>query len=1360
MFPIGKKRQPADHPLLNKFSADGDNPIQAEQKNRLLEPQQLVLDKKLEEWMNKQWALLQADTSLGPEQRTARLHALEFHNSINKQTEFMTNEKKEFVLDFIDWLQYRDPTNETDPKHVRNIERHLGRLGATVRNGPLEVAGKEEWLSEFIDKKQKYSRDMLKLRMGPHNAKMWTLHDAWLYYKFILRGQKLPDEGFLDDFDDYYYNKFKTTPAPRPADGKGGWDKGRGRYGFDGGGGGQLKNDEEFIMGSKGVDHDKFPKQQKSDGIEQDQRDDMDQQKKIAKGKTNLAKGDYENPNVQDAVDAGVMDVEEKEDMDMDVDEEEKRGKKRRGKGKDRGLRALPPPQPPQPPILSAPDIKPPLVSKRFRKQMADAAYANAQELENKSKEYEGRLKEYEEEKKGLINRQKQMENALADMDKSNKELAAQRENASKELEQIKQKARAEQEAKDKALAETQQRGEAEKSKALQELGAKAQEEISARDKALEEAKKKGEEEKGKALQELGAKAQEEIGARDKALQASKAEGEKALARQREVEKRLAEMENMSKKNQELVNKTLATKEQLEKEANDKLTEAANKNKVLQNQIKTLEATNLQLQTMSQRLGEEKSKDAAAVAKRKQELMNKVLEEEKNKRAESIRIREKTIQGLQKEKTQLQEQIERARVLAEQEQQKRAAAEHLGAEGEKKMRDLELQLKVALKQAEEAKNKEMEQLKEKATEHFKQLETERDRLKVELTKARKEKSDRELEIQQQFGEASELVDKERQRILTEATAEVGKRDKEIARIREEMENTKLEYTRKKYEDEVTVSQQQQEIINAKLGEEEAKRKLAEETERSQLVLAQMQTQAENAIGEQQAQLQGQIMAQANQLALITQENNNLKLRQLEVPDETIKMINTIFSRQVSPNDVPPANMMSEEEYVRKGKELAEALRNGEISMDEATRQKLNHAAMLAQGTALKLAVAKGEAPPVPYSDKMTYQERKQYSKALALMRGSHGKAGRMLNEENDRNMMDGVEEVAAERDQVYGDLKGSFQKSFEATKATWLNDKKEQMPADEQKRLYDKLLAKQKAAENFVQEQEKKTINTTIESLADWMDTKKDLFTIDDAMGALAKQGLALKELMHSTIEDEEYVNEIKDTMKVYGEKLKSYFQKLPEHEVTTWINRVLQMKEVTFMKRAIDNPRLVKEAQNMIMELQTERGKIGEYQKSILNHGHLVGMVEGMLSKIDFARISNPSERTPPATKADLQRKMLTAGKEGIREKDLLDYFLEDATERKLPAQFFSEEDDRNIREPMRLFLEYQKYSDVISQDLNIDIKQKAVDTAIGKDNIRMLTEAYTRLFNPELHTRDEERIEQAEKRRKEKQNKKRKMK
>lgn len=311
MFPAKKDKN--GNPLGQKWKYTNPNPVEAERLTKELSPLQLVLDKKLEEWTNRQWDLINRESGLSEEQKIARIHAVEFHNSINKQTEFMTNEKRQFVLDFIDWLQYRDPTDADDPRYVRDIEKNLKKLGATCRNGPLEVKGKEEWLTQYVDKKQAYSKEILKLRMGPHNAREWTLHDAWLYYKFILRGQKIPDEGFLDDFDDYFYNKFKTDPLPRGPDGRGGWSKGRGQWGQDGGGGGQQKHDEEFLEGHKGVDHAPFPTQIKAEPIAKDQADDAEQHMEIDKGETALAEGNYADPNVVAAIEAGGKMEEENE---------------------------------------------------------------------------------------------------------------------------------------------------------------------------------------------------------------------------------------------------------------------------------------------------------------------------------------------------------------------------------------------------------------------------------------------------------------------------------------------------------------------------------------------------------------------------------------------------------------------------------------------------------------------------------------------------------------------------------------------------------------------------------------------------------------------------------------------------------------------------------------------------------------------------------------------------------------------------------------------------------------------------------------------------------------------------------------
>lgn len=229
------------------------NPLEREAEIPDLQPIQRVLDDKLKRWQDQQGKIIAYDPVLTKDQKKARLMALEFHSNINRETEFLTNEKKEFVLDFIDWLNYRDPTNAKDPRYVRDTEQALGKLGATVRTEPLDVQGKNEWLGEFIDKKSKFNRAILRLRLGPHSTHTWDLYDAYLYYKYILRGEKCPDNGFLDDFDNYFMHKWKPDPNPRPMGPSGGWDKGYGRYGGDPDeGGGQERADEEFIPSSKG----------------------------------------------------------------------------------------------------------------------------------------------------------------------------------------------------------------------------------------------------------------------------------------------------------------------------------------------------------------------------------------------------------------------------------------------------------------------------------------------------------------------------------------------------------------------------------------------------------------------------------------------------------------------------------------------------------------------------------------------------------------------------------------------------------------------------------------------------------------------------------------------------------------------------------------------------------------------------------------------------------------------------------------------------------------------------------------------------------------------------------------------------
>lgn len=219
MFPLKRKRETEEiDPLISK-KQNGKNPLELEVTIPELQPLQSMLDKKLQEWIDRQWEEVN-NSDLAPEQKKARIHAIEFHSSINKQTAFMTNEKKRFVLDFIDWLQYKDPVDRTNPAYVRDVEAELARLGATKRQGPLDVEGKEEWLTQFVDKKYKWDKEILKLRLGPHSHHTWDLHDAWLFYKFILRGEDFPQDGFLNDFDDYLWHKFKLQAQEERADGE------------------------------------------------------------------------------------------------------------------------------------------------------------------------------------------------------------------------------------------------------------------------------------------------------------------------------------------------------------------------------------------------------------------------------------------------------------------------------------------------------------------------------------------------------------------------------------------------------------------------------------------------------------------------------------------------------------------------------------------------------------------------------------------------------------------------------------------------------------------------------------------------------------------------------------------------------------------------------------------------------------------------------------------------------------------------------------------------------------------------------------------------------------------------------------
>lgn len=208
MWPLKRKRAAFDHDALRHKSGISMNPLQKEGQTPNLEAHPDYLKKQLKEWKEKREHEI-ARSAVSAEEKQAQLIALQFQVEMDEKQLFLDTENEKFVKEFIKWLQYRDPVNRRDEYYVRGTEAELAKYGATVRKGPLIVKGSEEWLNAYVDKASKYQKQLLKLRMGPHNAYEWNLYDAWLYYKYILHGHALTTEGYLNDFDAYFYHKWE-----------------------------------------------------------------------------------------------------------------------------------------------------------------------------------------------------------------------------------------------------------------------------------------------------------------------------------------------------------------------------------------------------------------------------------------------------------------------------------------------------------------------------------------------------------------------------------------------------------------------------------------------------------------------------------------------------------------------------------------------------------------------------------------------------------------------------------------------------------------------------------------------------------------------------------------------------------------------------------------------------------------------------------------------------------------------------------------------------------------------------------------------------------------------------------------------
>ncbi len=219
MWPRPKRKHGGEdaNPLLDKQQR-GLNFLEFEKYIEQLEPSKQYMKHRIEEWYSRQRSEI-VNSDMTSEEKTAQLNALEFDRSKQMQGEFEEKAKEQFVLDFIDWMQYTDPDKPNNPDgtpnpaYVRHIEEELGKTdGASVRRAPLQLVGKIEWLSNFIKKRGKIQLELTKLRKGPHMLFQWNLFHAWLFYKYILRREEIPDKGYLDEFDNYFVQNWKEFP--------------------------------------------------------------------------------------------------------------------------------------------------------------------------------------------------------------------------------------------------------------------------------------------------------------------------------------------------------------------------------------------------------------------------------------------------------------------------------------------------------------------------------------------------------------------------------------------------------------------------------------------------------------------------------------------------------------------------------------------------------------------------------------------------------------------------------------------------------------------------------------------------------------------------------------------------------------------------------------------------------------------------------------------------------------------------------------------------------------------------------------------------------------------------------------------
>lgn len=186
--------------LSHKWGPRVNDPFKAESKNGRLEPPARLMALHMQE-KNEDLLRELRHTYGSPMEHTAILSELARQNLPKLQQKQRDAACEQFTLDFMNFLQGKDPESRRDPAYVKH---RLKELGQTTHTKPAMGKGIKEWLEGPIRKKAEILRKLTLLRLGPHKAFEWSLDTWWLYYKYILRDLPYPEDEVLHDFDKFW----------------------------------------------------------------------------------------------------------------------------------------------------------------------------------------------------------------------------------------------------------------------------------------------------------------------------------------------------------------------------------------------------------------------------------------------------------------------------------------------------------------------------------------------------------------------------------------------------------------------------------------------------------------------------------------------------------------------------------------------------------------------------------------------------------------------------------------------------------------------------------------------------------------------------------------------------------------------------------------------------------------------------------------------------------------------------------------------------------------------------------------------------------------------------------------------------